>query len=517
MAKNEIQINGELEKFMPPAKEEQNVDIVEKCMGVMGRWQILICVSVFLCKLPIAWHQLNIVLLAPPTVFSCAENMTEKCSSNCSDIVFDRSIFTNTIQMEWNLICDRSQLVNFAQTITMLGILIGNFIFGLLSDKFGRRNPLIWAVIIQLISGTATAFAPWFWLFLLLRFISAAATGGTMVTSFVLVMEITGIKWRTTLGILYQVPFNVGHLSLALIGYLIRDWHYVQLAITLPSLLLISYYWIIPESPRWLLALGQPEKAIKVMEKACRFNKLETSSITEDVHIYMKKRSIEQATGTFMDLVRTKSMRVKSISIFYNWVVCGLCFFGGAQYMGQLGGNVFVNIAMSAVIQIPGTIFSIWFMQSIGRRYTLMGSDFLAGLSFLLISFVPEDAHWPRVLLGTLGMFGLSVCFPTVYIYSGELYPTVIRNIGVGTSSMFARVGSMLAPFVAGLASYQPWLAPAIFGIVPLIGAALCYYLPETKNCVLPETLEDAEKFSRQRKGSVAPGLDSTIQFEARS
>lgn len=514
MEKNDIEVHREL---MLPQKEDKDDDIVEKSMGVMGRWQIFICISVFLCKLPIAWHQLNIVLLAPPTVFSCVDNVTEKCSSNCSNIVFDRSLFSNTIQMEWNLVCERSQLVNFAQTITMLGILVGNFIFGILSDKFGRRNPLIWAVLIQLISGTAIAFTPWFWVFLVLRFISAAATGGTMVTSFVLVMEIIGTKWRTTLGILYQIPFNLGHLSLALIGYFIRDWHYVQLAITLPSLLLISYYWIIPESPRWLLAVGKPEKAIKVMEKACRFNKIKANSIKDDVEIYMKKRSTEQTKGKFMDLVSTKNMRIKSICIFYNWIVCGLCFFGGAQYMGQLGGNVFVNIALSSVIQIPGTIFSIWFMEFFGRRYTLMGSDLLAGLSFLLISFIPEDSHWPRVLLGSLGMFGLSLSFPTVYIYSGELYPTVIRNIGVGTSSMFARVGSMLAPFIAGLASYEPWLAPAIFGIVPLIGAALCYHLPETKNCKLPETLEDAEKFVRNGKASIAPIPEATLQVETRT
>lgn len=48
--------------------------------------------------------------------------------------------------------------------------------------RYGRRNPLVAAVFIQLITGVATAFAPWFWLFCILRFLTAAATGGTMVT-----------------------------------------------------------------------------------------------------------------------------------------------------------------------------------------------------------------------------------------------------------------------------------------------------------------------------------------------
>lgn len=50
----------------------------------------------------------------------------------------------------------------------------------------------MWAVIIQVVTGTAAGFSPWFWLFLIMRFLSAAATGGTMVTSFVLVMELVG-------------------------------------------------------------------------------------------------------------------------------------------------------------------------------------------------------------------------------------------------------------------------------------------------------------------------------------
>lgn len=312
---------------------------------------------------------------------------------------------------------------------------------------------------------------------------------------------ILGTKWRTTVGIIYQIPFNLGHLTLALIGYLIRDWRYFQLTISLPSLILISYYWILPESPRWLLAVGKSEQAIQVMEKAAHHNRLPTASIKSDVNSYMQKQEASpQEAGKVLDLVRTPNMRNKTFCISFNWIVCGLCFFGVAQYIGQLGGNIFINVAFSAVIQIPGTFFSIWCMKALGRRYTLMGANVLAGCSCLLISLVPASPTWPRAALGCIGMFGLSVCFPTVYIFSGELYPTVIRNIGVGTSSMFARIGSMLAPFVAGLAELEPWLPPVIFGFTPLIGAILCYQLPETLDCKLPETLEDAEMFGKKIK-----------------
>lgn len=65
----------------------------------------------------------------------------------------------------------------------MFGILVGNMFFGALADKLGRRIPLVIAVIVQLVFGVASSFAPYFWMFILFRFFTAAATGGTMVTS----------------------------------------------------------------------------------------------------------------------------------------------------------------------------------------------------------------------------------------------------------------------------------------------------------------------------------------------
>jgi MFS family permease len=62
--------------------------------------------------------------------------------------------------------------------------------------------------------------------------------------------------------------------------------------------------------------------------------------------------------------------------------------------------------------------------------------------------------EWPQVILAALGLVGMSVAFPTVYLYSAELFPTVVRNVGVGSSSMCARVGSMVAPYITSLASY---------------------------------------------------------------
>ncbi|KAJ8958307.1 hypothetical protein NQ318_017453, partial [Aromia moschata] len=483
-------------------EDSPHVDVIQKCIGVLGRWHVYVCLIIFLVKFPVAWHQLSIVFVAPPVSFTCADNATDKCATNCSGHVFDKSLFTNTIATEWDLVCQRQYLADFAQTVTMLGILFGNMLFGYLSDRFGRRNPLVCAVILQAASGLAAALSPWFPLFLVMRFLAALATGGTMVTSFVLVMEIVGTEWRTVLGILYQIPFNLGHLLLPVIGYFLRDWRYFQAAISIPSVALVSYYWLLPESPRWQLAVGQKEEAVAMLKKAAKRNGLPTDNIENDVDSYLGKKDLretEQSKGNIVDLFRTPIMRVYTIAICFNWIVCGLCFFGVSQFIGQLGGNIFVNVALSAVIQIPSSLFACWATKAWGRKKTLIVANVLSGASLLLIAVVPSEPAWIKPTLSTVGMFGLALAFPTVYIYSGELFPTVVRNIGVGTSSMSARIGSMAAPFVASLASVEPWIPPVIFGTVPLVGALLCYKLPETLDCKLPDTIEEAERFEKMK------------------
>ena len=64
-----------------------------------------------------------------------------------------------------------------------------------------------------------------------------------------------------------------------------------------------------------------------------------------------------------------------------------------------------------------------------------------------------SEPEWPKVVLAALGILGMSIAFPTVYLYSAELFPTVVRNVGVGTSFMCARFGSMVAPYITSLAS----------------------------------------------------------------
>lgn len=311
-------------------------------------------------------------------------------------------------------------------------------------------------------------------------------------------MEITDVKWRELISVLYQVPFNLGHLTLPLFAYYLRDWRQLQFGLSIPSVVLISYYWLVPESPRWLFTAGRVSDSVAILEKAAKCNKLPIESIKSDLELHAKATITASNTsrGNAFDLIRTPNIRMKTICICFNWMVCGLGFFGVAQYIGQSSGNIFWNVAVSAFLELPGTILCIYTMKAWGRKYTLLASNSLAGICMLL------TAVWPnyQVEFASVALVGMSISFPTVYLYAGELFPTVIRNVGIGVASMIARIGSMVAPFVIALKLISPAIPPVVLGIIPLIGAVLVLRLPETCGQPLPATIEDAEEFGKKEK-----------------
>ncbi|XP_071562765.1 organic cation transporter protein-like isoform X2 [Temnothorax nylanderi] len=492
------------------------LDPVQEAMGSMGPWHIVIAVAISLVKFPVAWHQLSIVFLAPPTNFSCIaplsatnESMTMKCEvdvgngtiEECTHFRYDKRIFRESIITQWNLVCDREQLANFAQSCTMFGVLVGNLIFSMMADRIGRKKPLMIAIALQSVTGFASAFAPWYELFLVLKFICALSTGGTMLVSFVLLMEIVGVEWRSIMSVLFHVPFLIGHVMNPLISYLTLTWSGFQMAVSIPSIFLLAYYWIIPESPRWLLAMGKNRQAEQILLKAAGRNKIPVENVKLALETYENQSTIRQTKSNekynISHLFRTPNLRLKTIYVSVNWFVCGMCFFGLAQYMGHLDGNIFINVAVSAAMEIPGTVIVLFLISRVSRLKILIGGNILSGVSLLLITLITNATV--RIFLASLGLVGMAISFPTVYLYSCEVFPTVVRNVGVGLGSISARIGSIIAPYIATMGYIQPWLPPVIFGLGPIIGAVLCLFLPETMNCELPETIEDAENFGKKK------------------
>lgn len=91
--------------------------------------------------------------------------------------------------------------------------------------------------------------------------------------------------------------------------------------------------------------------------------------------------------------------------------------------------------------------------------------------------------------------------FNILYIFTSELYPTVIRNSAVGVCSMVARFGAGASGYIAILSDVTLPIVPmAIFCVFSLVAGMLVWRLPETMNMPLPDTMWDAVTMLRTEK-----------------
>lgn len=166
--------------------------------------------------------------------------------------------------------------------------------------------------------------------------------------------------------------------------------------------------------------------------------------------------------------------------------------------MGQLSGNAFINVAISASVTLLGTFCSIPLMRAIGRKSIVIIFHIICAVCLLVLAVIPEGIG--SVVCASIGVVSSFIVFVVVYLYCTELFPTVVRNAALGFSSMCARIGSMVAPFVVETRDKALWMPPVLFAVMPLIAACVTLLLPETKGCELTTTIEEGEAFGKTVK-----------------
>lgn len=300
------------------------------------------------------------------------------------------------------------------------------------------------------------------------------------------------------MSILYQVPFNIGHATLPLFAYFLREWRYLQFSYSIISIIYLIYTCAIYESPRWLFSTGRLEKASSILTKIAKRNKLPTEKISSRLQQDYERIQQEgvKKKGTIIDLFATPNMCRKTLVMLYQWLGGCMVYYGAAQFISKLGGNVFINVFISGILGIPATVICVFSTKYLGRRLSLLMSTLLSAVCFLLIAILVKFSELAVICCSLIGLFGAAITFPNIYLYSGEIFPTVVRSSGIGLCSSIGRVGSMVAPFITSdLGRKSDIIPPLVYGVIAFISFALTFLLPETKNAPVPETLEDGENF----------------------
>nr|XP_055210463.1 solute carrier family 22 member 20 isoform X5 [Gorilla gorilla gorilla] len=260
----------------------------------------------------------------------------------------------------------------------------------------------------------------------------------------------------------------------------------------------------LPESSRWLLLHGKSQLAVQNLQKVAAMNgrKEEGERLTKEVvssYIQSEFASV-RTSNSILDLFRTPAICKVTCCLMVIWFSNSVAYYGLAMDLQKFGLSLYLVQALFGIIDIPAMLVATATMIYVGRRATVASFLILAGLMVNANMFVPEGMQILRTAQAALGKGCLASSFICVYLFTGELYPTEIRQMGMGFASVHARLGGLAAPLVTTLGEYSTILPPVSFGATAILaGLAICF-LTETRNMPLVETIAAMER--RVKEGS---------------
>ncbi|XP_034235778.1 synaptic vesicle 2-related protein [Thrips palmi] len=425
------------------------------------------------------------------------------------------SILSPALHCEWHITRYQQALTT---TVVFLGMMLSSTFWGNVSDRYGRKKALTMCAVLLFYYGLLSSLAPNFLWILFLRGLVGFAIG-CVPQSVTLYAEFLPTKQRAKCVVLLDCFWALGacfEVLLALLVMPTMGWQWLLALSTTPLLVFACICPWLPESARYHVASGQPDKALETLQKVAKDNgkpMLLGRLVVDDAS--MGRR------GRIRDLLGAE-LRRTSLLLWFIWMACAFCYYGvvlmttelfeasanrcasdGGSFSSQikpvetcsadckeLTTTDYIDLLWTTLAEFPGIFATIFVIERFGRKRTMAVQFviFAVCIYFLLICSA-ERSFLTAMLFMARGI--IAGVFQAAYVYTPEVYPTPLRAVGVGSCSAMARLGAMVTPYVAQvlLNSSLP-LAMTVYGLAALLAAVACFLLPiETKGKEMKESV----------------------------
>ncbi|XP_054811401.1 organic cation/carnitine transporter 4 [Prosopis cineraria] len=486
-------------------------EMLQRYCGEFGPWQLRHFVLTSLAWALEAFHTMVMIFADREPDWRCTDGSgcgspsTSVCGLGPGLWEWVGGLESSTVA-EWGLFCGEKYKVGVVQAIFFGGCMIGAGIFGHLSDSFlGRKGSLTVVCLLNTIFGCLTAVSPNYWIYVLLRLLTGFSTGGVGLCAFVLANEPVGPTKRGSTGMSTFYFFSTGIALLSGIAYIFPEWRALYIASSIPSFLfLVIVIPFLSESPRWYLVRGRINDAMKLMSDIATTNgkdlpdgvilALDEETSHDDVSrghaLTCKEQQPETkdaVTGSIIDVIRSPLTRIRLFLAVAINLLCSVVYYGLSLNVVNLETNIYMNVLLNAVAEMPAFTITALMLDRYGRKPLAIGTLWFSGFFCFSGSLMKNVGLWKvvRMVCGVLGIFGMAGTYNLLFIYTAELFPTVVRNAALGCATQAAQMGAILAPFVVVLGGGLPF---AVFAACGVAAGVLGFYLPETMDQPLYDT-----------------------------
>ncbi|NXP15971.1 S22AN protein, partial [Thinocorus orbignyianus] len=405
----------------------------------------------------------------------------------------------------WDLVCASRWKVPLEQTTHLLGWMLGSVAAGLACDRFGRRPAFVVSLVLAVPLGLSVALAVNFIMVLVARLLFGAALAGAFLSLYVARLELCDPPHRLVVTMVAGFFWMAGELLLPGLAVLCRDWRVLQGAVTMILALLAACWWcpaLLLESPRWLLATWQLERARKALQALAESNgscSNEGSCHQESLLAELESLSERSPQPRYHAICEIFSTRV----IWKNGVILGFAAGSGICHCFTRNLDPHLPHFFSSYFVLVGTevaacLFVCLTAERFGRRAILLLCTVLTGISSLLLLALTQ--YLLDLIVLTLSVVGITASHAVTMLsifFASEVLPTVIRGAGLGLIVGASFVGKAAAPITAIPNSRGFFLHHVVFASFAILSVLSIMLLPESQGRSLPQSLQDGESQRR--------------------
>jgi MFS transporter, AAHS family, 4-hydroxybenzoate transporter len=336
----------------------------------------------------------------------------------------------------------------------LLGLTLGGITFGMLADKIGRRQAIIWPVVVFGVFSILTPMAHTLQGVIVMRLLAGFGLGGTLPSVTAYVLEYSPHRMRALLvnstGAFFAFGSIVGGV---LANALIPTWGWQSTFYVggiVPLLFLGIVIPFLPESVRFMLLSGKAmERVAAIMQKIVPDRKFAPSA-----RFALEPRLAGITVKHLFTEGRALGTVLIWIAFIMNLFVLVYIIFWMPTLLREVGQPLDVAIRATIFYSIGGIVGGLtvgWIADRVGSLYGVLACAYVGAAVFITIaSLSMQDT---TILIPALFMTGFSINGgqPSLNTISGIYYPTAIRATGIGWALGIGRIGAVVGPIVGGL------------------------------------------------------------------